>query len=236
METTHEHLLSMHIKRDELARSIGGGIPRSSLTVIEGPDGAGKSVIVQRLAYGFLQNGATVSYLSTELTTQGFIEQMASLEYDVKYEMLDEKMFFISLYPYYGQGRLQENFLDILVRSKKMFEKDVIILDTLSFLLVDDHLSQDDAFAFMQFLKRLNQLGKTIILGVDPEHINQRLLTLIRSACDIIMHLEMRTFAGSTVRVINVKRFKRSGGDVLTAIPFRVEPQKGLVIEIVTFS
>ncbi len=236
METTQQHLLNMHIRRDELARSIGGGIPKSSLTVLEGPDGAGKSIIAQRLAYGFLQNGYTVSYLSTELTTQGFIEQMSSLEYDVKYEMLDEKLFFISLYPYYGQGRLRENFLDILFTSKKLFEKDVIILDTLSFLLVDDHLSQDDAFAFMQFLKRLNQLGKTIILGVDPEHINQRLLTLIRSACDIILHLEMRTFAGSTVRVINVKRFKRSGGDVLTAIPFRVEPQKGLVIEIVTFS
>lgn len=226
----------MHIKRDELARSIGGGIPTSSLSVIEGPDGAGKSVLIQRLAYGFIQNGYTISYLSTELTTQGFIEQMASLEYDIKYEMLDEKLFFISLYPYYGTGRLRENFLDILFKSKKLFEKDVIFLDTLSFLLVDDHLSQEDSFAFMQFLKRLNQLGKTIILGVDPEHINQRLLTLIRSACDIIMQLELRSFAGQAVRVINVKRFKRSGGEVLTAIPFRVEPQKGLVIEIVTFS
>jgi archaeal flagellar protein FlaH len=231
-----QNLLSVHLSRDELNRSIGGGIPARSVVLLEGADGTGKSLLAQRIAYGLIQNKSTVSYLSTELDTQGFVEQMSSLDYDIKYDMLDEKLFFISLFPYYGQGRLQKNFLDILLRSKKLFSNDVIVFDTLSFLLVDDQLSSEDAFSFLQFLKRLNGLGKTIILAVDPEHLNSRLLTLLRSSCDVIFDLELRTFAGQMVRVVNVKRFKRSGGEVLGSIPFRVEPGKGLVIEIVTFS
>lgn len=229
-------ILEVKIARDELARSIGGGIPSSSLTLLEGPDGAGKSLLAQRFAYGLIQNGYTVSYLSTELTTKGFVEQMSSLDYDIKYDMLDEKIFFLSLFPFYGGGQIQTNALEDLLHSKKFFKSEVIIFDTLSFLLVDENISMEDAFAFMQFLKRLNQLGKTVILCVDPDHLNTRLLTLIKSVCDVILDLEMRTFAGSMVRVVSVKRFKRSGGEVLGAIPFRVEPGKGLVIEIVTFS
>jgi flagellar protein FlaH len=230
-------LLDVTLPRDELNRTIGGGLPANSLILLEGPDGAGKSLISQRTAYGMLQNDTTVSYLSTELNTQGFIEQMASLNYDVKYDMLDEKMFFISLFPFYGQGRIKtKNFLDTLLECKQLFQSEVIIFDTLSFLLVDDNLSQEDAFLFLTFLKRLNAIGKTVLIAVDPEHINKHLLTLIRSSCDIILELQLREFAGNPVRVISVKRFKRAGGEVTAAIPFRVEPGKGLVIEIVSFS
>ena len=235
MQTTKQ-LLDITLRRDELNRTIGGGLPANSLILLEGPDGAGKSLIAQRASYGLLQNDQSVSYLSTELNTKGFIEQMASLNYDVKYDMLDEKMFFISLFPFYGSGKLKHNFLDVLLQSKKLFANDVIIFDTLSFLLVDEHLNQEDAFAFLTFLKRLNSLGKTVLVCVDPQHLNAKLLSLIRTSCDIIFELQLREFAGQPVRIISVKRFKRAGGEVNSAIPFRVEPGKGLVIEIVSFS
>ncbi|MFT4250602.1 MAG: ATPase domain-containing protein [Candidatus Woesearchaeota archaeon] len=238
MQTTQQKkLLNITLRRDELGRTIGGGLPANSLILLEGPDGAGKSLLAQRVTYGLLDNNQTVSYLSTELNTQGYIEQMASLNYDIKYDLLDEKLFFISLFPFYGKGTLKtKNFLDTLLECKELFRSEVIIFDTLSFLLVDDNLSQEDAFLFLTFLKRLNSLGKTVLVAVDPKHINQHLLNLIRSSCDIILELQLREFAGQPVRVISVKRFKRAGGEVTSAIPFRVEPGKGLVIEIVSFS
>ena len=232
-----KRVLDITLKRDELGRTIGGGLPLNSLILLEGPDGAGKSLISQRMSYGLLQNNSTVSYLSTELNTQGFIQQMASLNYDIKYDMLDQKLFFISLFPFYGQGKLKtKNFLDTLLECKELFKSEVIVFDTLSFLLVDDNLSQEDAFFFLTFLKRLNSLDKTVIIAVDPDQINTHLLTLIRSSCDVIMELQMREFAGQPVRIMSVKRFKRAGGEVTPSIPFRVEPGKGLVIEIVSFS
>ena len=61
------------IERDGLSRRLGGGIPKGALTVIAGPYGSGKSVFVERLCYGLLINGHTVTYISTEITVQGFI-------------------------------------------------------------------------------------------------------------------------------------------------------------------
>lgn len=231
-----QKLLSVKLRRDELERSLGGGIPTSSLILLEGPDGAGKSIVSQRLSFGLVRGERTVTYISSELNTQGFIEQMASLDYDVKYDMLDDKLLFIPMFPYYGQSRLNSDMLQKLAHCKRLFDSDVIVFDTLSFLLVNDNISQEESFQFISFLKQLTSLEKSIVMCVDPEHLNAKFLTLLRSVCDVILDLELRTFAGQLVRIINVRRFKRSGGEVLSSIPFRVEPGKGLVIEIASFS
>jgi flagellar protein FlaH len=231
-----QKLLSVKLRRDELERSLGGGLPMSALMLLEGPDGAGKSIVAQRLTYGLVRGERTVTYISSELNTQGFIEQMSSLDYDVKYDMLDDKLLFIPMFPYYGQAQLAQNNLQKLVQCKRIFDSDVIVFDTLSFLLINDNITQDECIAFIQFLKQLTTLGKTIVVCVDPGHLNQTFLTILKSVCDVILDLEMKTFAGSLVRLINVKRFKRPGSDVLNSIPFRVEPGKGLVIEIASFS
>lgn len=231
-----QKLLSVALRRDELERSLGGGLPTSSVMLLEGPDGAGKSIVSQRLCYGLIRSEKTVTYISSELNTQGFIEQMASLDYDVKYDMLDDKLLFIPMFPYYGQTTLSGDLLSKLVRCKRLFDSDVIIFDTLSFLLIHDNISQEESFQFINFLKQLASLEKTVIVNVDPEHLNAKFLTILKSVCDVVLDLELRSFAGSLVRLINVKRFKRSGSDVLNTIPFRVEPGKGLVIEIASFS
>ena len=54
-----QKLLSIKLRRDELERSIGGGLPTSSLVLIEGPDGAGKSIVSQRFCYGILRSEKT---------------------------------------------------------------------------------------------------------------------------------------------------------------------------------
>lgn len=231
-----QRLLSVRLRRDELERSLGGGLPTSSLILLEGADGSGKSIVSQRLCYGLVRSEKKVTYISSELNTQGFIEQMASLDYDIKYDMLDDKLLFIPMFPFYGQSRLNSDLLQKLVSCKRLFDSDVIIFDTLSFLLVNDNISQEESFRFINFLKQLTTLEKTVILCVDQEHLNQKFLTLLKSVCDVILDLELRMFAGSIVRIINVKRFKRSGSEVLNTIPFRVEPGKGLVIEIASFS
>ena len=233
-----QKLLPVKLRRDELERSLGGGLPQSSVILLEGPDGAGKSIVSQRLCYGVLRGEKTVTYISSELNTQGFIEQMASLDYDIKYDMLDDKLLFIPMFPYYGQSRLNGDMLQKLMNCKRIFESEVIIFDTLSFLLLNDNIAQEECVQFIGFLKQLSSLEKTVIVNIDPEHLHgkQAMLTMIKSVCDVILDLELRTFAGSLVRLINVKRFKRSGAEVLNSIPFRVEPGKGLVIEIASFS
>ncbi len=229
-------VLSIDLERDELNRNIGGGIPKDALILITGQDGSGKSIISQRMCYGLLQAGYTASYISSELDTVGFIEQMASLDYDCKYYLLDDDLMFVPMFPFYGKSRLQRGMLQRLMNSSRLYSKDVIILDTISFLIVQDDTTERELFQFIYFLKRLTSLGKTVIIDIDQDHIHPKLLTLVKNVSDVILELEISSFAGEIVRVMKVKRFKRSGSNVLSAIPYKVEAGKGLAIEIASFS
>ena len=75
---------SIDIERDELDTNFGGGLPKSSLILVEGPDGAGKSLLCQRIIHSLLENGQKMTYISTELNTLDFINQMESLNYSVQ--------------------------------------------------------------------------------------------------------------------------------------------------------
>ncbi len=228
--------MSIDLERDELERNLGGGIPANSLILIEGKDGAGKSILVQRFCYGLLKHEKTITYISSELNTSGFIEQMGSLDYDIKFYLLDGQLLFIPMFPFLGRTRLRENFLERLFRTNKLFENEIIIFDTFSFLLIRDTITQEKSFETINMLKRLNNLNKTIVFCIDPDHLNEKFLTLLRSVADIYLHVEVRTFAGNPIRVINVKRFKRPADYIVDTIPFKVEPGKGLAIEIASFS
>jgi len=234
-ETKGKKYLDITLERDELARNFGGGIPKNSLILIEGEDGAGKSIVAQRLAYGMIKNRTSVTYISTELNTMTFIEQMDSIEYDVKKELLDGRLLFIPMFPLLGYTQLAPDFFNRLLASKELFRSEVIIFDTLSFLLVHNTIGTKEAFNVMNILKRFTSLGKTIIFCVDSQHINETFLTLIRNVCDIYFTVEVKGFAGQDVRIIKTNRFKRPESAFLNKIPFKIEPGKGLTIEIASF-
>lgn len=230
-----EKYLQVQLDRDELSRNLGGGIPRNSLILIEGQDGAGKSLVSQRLTYSFLKHGTTVTYISTELNTMTFVEQMDSIDYDIKKQLLNGDLLFIPMFPLLGYTKLEPDFFDRLLANKEVFRSEVIIFDTLSFLLIHNTLDDKKAFTIMSLLKRFTSLGKTIIFCVDEQHLNEKFLTLIRSVSDIYMTVAVKSFAGQTVRVLSTHRFKRPESAFINNIPFKVEPGKGLTIEIASF-
>jgi archaeal flagellar protein FlaH len=223
---------SIELSRDELSQNLGGGIPKNSLAVFIGPDGAGKSVMAQRLTYGFLENKTSVCYISTELNTISFAEQMDSLSYDIKSNMLNNNLLFMPMFPVMGNTKLRRNFFEELLKTKQIFEKEIIIFDTLSFLLIRDDIENTECYDLINMLKRITTMGKTIIFFVDPTHLNETFLQLIKSICDIYINLSISKFAGNIVRVIEIVRFKRPEGAFQSRIPFRVDPQQGLAIEI----
>lgn len=236
-QNTHkgEKFIDISLPRDELRQNLGGGIPKNSLILLEGKDGAGKSLFAQRLTCAMIQNKTTVSYISTELNTMTFIEQMDSLDYDVKKGLLSGDLLFLPMFPLLGYTKLEPDFFSRLLNSKEVFRSEVIFFDTLSFLLIHNTIDYKEAFNIINTLKRYTSLGKTIIFCVDDQHLNETFLTLLRSVCDIYWTVAVKSFAGSTVRVLTTNRFKRPQGMFSNNIPFRVEPGKGLTIEIASF-
>ncbi len=230
------NLHKIDLDRDALGRSIGGGIPKNSLVLVEGQDGAGKSIFVQRMVYGLLKQNTSVTYLSTELNTMGFVEQMASLDYSVTDYILFEKLLFLPMFPYLGEKRLSKDFVKNLMKAKEIFEKEVIVFDTFSFLLMQNDLDMQSNLELIKFVKKLNTLGRTIIFCVDTAHIDTKFTTIMRSISDLTFRVEIKSFAGQPVRVVFTDRFKRPGDKTMTAIPFKVEPGTGFAIEIASFS
>lgn len=227
---------SINLERDELNRYFGGGIPKNSLILFEGVDGAGKSILCQRFTYSLLQNQSKVTYISTELNTLDFIKQMDSLNYSVSQDILDQNMLFITMVPFLGKVTFEDDFLDKIMSSPKLFEKEVIIFDTLSFLLIKKNAGEEEYYKIMNFFRKLNNLNKTVIFTVDPTHLDDKFLTLLRSMADLFIQIKLGTFAGETSRTLEIKRFKRPKDIYIDKIAYRVEPKEGVIIEIGSYS
>lgn len=232
----HKDYYSIELIRDELNRYFGGGIPKNSMILFEGVDGSGKSILCQRFTYSLLKKGKTVTYISSELNTLDCIKQFDSLNYGIKEFLLNNQFLFISMVPFMGKVKFDEDFLKNIMESNKLFENEIIIFDTLSFLLVKKNAGEEVYFNIINFFRKLNNLNRTVIFTIDPMHLDEKFLTLLRSVADIYINIEIINFAGETIRNMDIKRFKRPQDVHMSKIPFRVEPKEGLVIEIGGYS
>jgi archaeal flagellar protein FlaH len=231
-EPSEPGYINIKIKRDMLHTKLGGQMPYNSLVLIEGKDGMGKSLLVQRLLYSFLVNGATATYISAELSTKDFMDQMDSLHYSIDDYIIDQRLLFIPMFPFIGGGKLRKDFLDRLLAAKELFDKDIIIIDTLSFLLVQGSISQEKAFDAIKFFKKIVNKSKIVMFTVDPEQLNPSLLALLRSVSDIYLSFGTKSLGGDVKKFMSINRFKRAVTQVVSQIAFRVEPGQGMVIDI----
>lgn len=227
-----DDLHGIHLDQDELGIRLGRGIPKGSIVLIEGEEGSGRSVISQRLCYGFLCNDCSVTYVSTELTMRDFIDQMYSLNYKIDKYLIGNKLQYFPVFPLIGTTKSRTDFLDKLIKSPILYEKDILFIDTLS-SLTNNSMNEAESIRFLEFLKKLVKLDKTIIMAVEA---SQKGINPIRLTSDIYIALKMRSTRTEISRILQVKRYLRARNQVDEIIRFRIEPRTGLVIEITEVS
>jgi flagellar protein FlaH len=235
---------------DTLNDELGGGIPRGSIVLMEGEYGAGKSVLSQRFNYGFCQSGANVTYLSTEFTVSGFIQQMHSLSYDVTEELLNEDMLFLHADLDSGGGTFsgdpevdegsRKQLLKRLMNADTMWEPEAITIDTFDAILRNDpkfealirqNEERQAALEIISFFRDLVSDGKIVILTVDPTTVDEEAIGPFRSIADVYLRLQMVEVGNDVRRNISVKRFAGMGQQVGDTIGFSVRSGTGIVIE-----
>jgi flagellar protein FlaH len=217
-----------HIPSDELGKRLGGGIPKGSIVLIEGEEGSGRSVLSQRFCFGLLTNGAQVTFVNTEQTMKQFIDQMYSLSYRIDRHLIAGQLQFFPVYPLLGSQAVRRGFMDKLMGSPVLYDKEVLIVDSLS-SLIGDELSGANCLKLMGFLKKQARLDKTIILTVEK---GLPALEPLRLGSDIYLSLNTKHSGGGLLKTVEVKRFLRARGNVDDVLSYRVEPRSGLVIEI----
>jgi len=226
---------SFDLARDELCRKLGGGFPPGSIVVIEGGSGSGKSTVCQRLAYGLMENGSSVTYISTQMTTKGFINQMYSLSYNISSFLLKKKLLYIPVLSLIDPSAPRLDFIERLRNAEALFKNDVIIIDTIS-SLIKHSVNMEKGLELISFFKRLTGVSKTIILSIEPSELEPRIHTEFVSSADINLTLKISTLGSNIKRTIIVNKFTGAAASVESMIGFRIESNVGLVVEIASVS
>lgn len=223
------------LSRDELHESLGNGFPKGSLVLLEGEDGSGKSALCQRFAYGFANNKFSVTYISTELTAKGFIEQMYSLDYPVATYLLNDKIVYIPVYPLMGTALSRKDFLGRLMKAKDIFNSDIIMIDSFSSLVKNSLKGEENCVNVLSLIKKLSGMNKTFILTVDPKILTDDVLSMFKASADLYFTLQIITVGSYINHVIRVNRFTQTENRVEDMIGFRIEPSVGLIVEITSY-
>ncbi len=219
------------IPRDELDKKLGGGFPSGSLILIDGEHGSGKSVLLQRIAYGLLENGHGVTFISTQLTTRDFISQMYSLNFPVLPYLASNKLLFISVYPLISENKTGDFFFTKLMETKELYNNDVLIIDTLSSVIKynkDDQKLTD----LIGFFKRIAGTGKTIALSVNTNDLSEDALGILRSSAHIYLSTKQKTIGDRIKQSIVVNKYLSVQEPYTTITNFRIVPKIGFIIEI----
>ena len=222
------------VETDSLADTMGLRLPNRSLYVLQGVVGAGKSLIAQRLVHGMLDNGVKVLVVTTELTTRGWIEQMESIGYGVTDALREGRLMIFSRFGTVAEARPGVGIDDVL-NSEAVEEADVVILDSASALMPDD-LDDKQRFELMQKLRKITSEGRSVMLCLDPDEMNHKLLHNMRASAEVVLDLSTALIGGDLKRSIVVTRFLRAAGPVQTSVGWRVEPSMGFIVDITAVS
>lgn len=228
--------LNFTIRRDDYGRKLGSALARGSLSIVQGAEGAGKSVFAERMAFGLLENKNSVSYVSTDYSTRDFIKIMKSLDYSVVKYLLNKQLMFIPVFPTTAKLTPHENLLERLIHSPELFENDIVIVDSLNRLVGTRKLTDNDLFDFVTFLKRLAGIEKTLFVTFDPLGFPPSLKELLEEIADNFVVLDVKNVQGDLKNVAMVKRWTKGMVEVTKVISYRVEPKIGLIIDISSFS
>ena len=213
----------------EIDDKMGGGVPLTSLSLIEGDNDTGKSVLTQQMLWGGLNQGYKMTMYTTENTMKSMIKQMGSLSLHI-----DEYFLFghVKIFPIEldkiesSSGKV--NMLDFILNNMAHEKADVVVIDSLTVLITQS--DQKEIYGFFSGCKRLCDEGKTILITAHRYAFDEETLVRIRSICDGHIELrinEMGERIMRTMRVAKMRGAQRSTGNIVN---FDIEPEFGLRI------
>lgn len=214
----------------EIDKRLGGGIPLGSLTLIEGENDTGKSVLCQQFVYGGLISGKEIAYYTTENTIKSFLRQMESLSLDVSdfYAWGYLKIFPVHLEGVEWSTEQMRNILHLVANHIKNLKQNIVIIDSLT--MFTTYSTEDDVLEFLTRLKNLCDRGKTILITLHQHAFKEDTLVRIRSACDCHLFLRKEQVGDRYVSVLEVAKIRGAKKTTGNLVSFEVHPGFGLKI------
>jgi len=231
LKTMKSLVLERNGEKDGFAERFGLAIPEGSLIFLEGKEGSGKSIFCQRFCYGFLLQGYTCSYISTQYTVKSFLRQTASVGYDTRKFLMSGKLFFISTEVTLAETLPKHTFMEGLTTTKKIYDPDIVFVDSLSTLL-NESLNKSNVVDLTSFFNRLKGSGKIIFVTANPNEWDKDIHSTFQMISDIHYRVSRESMPG--IGLINnfyIEKFNGAAHRYEGTTTFAVQPGSGLTIE-----
>lgn len=228
---TKSLILERKGEKDGFEQRFGRELTDGTLVFMEGKEGTGKSIFCQRFCYSFLRTGSTCSYISTQYTIKSFLRQTASVGYDIRKYIMSGKLFFISTEAMLAETKPKNTFLEGLTTTKKLFEPEIIFIDSLSTLL-SESLNENNLTELTTFFNRLKGSGKILILTANPSEWSTKIHTAFQMISDVHFKITRENMPGiGIVHNIYIEKFNGARFKYEPLTTFSVRPGVGLTIE-----
>lgn len=214
--------------QDSLGQSMGTAIPNRGLVIVSGGIGSGKSIIAQRMSFGMTANDVKVAMYTTELTTRGWLEQVASIGYYMD-KRIDEGLFhLISSFGVIAEASDEEVTLLDLLEAKPSKDAEVIIIDRASELMPEGVGGKE----LLSLLRKFTSEGRTLMLMIEPDEMDGTVLRDLKNSAEVVLDMLTSVVGGQLVRTISVTRFQRAAGPITERIGWKVMPEMGFIVDI----
>jgi flagellar protein FlaH len=224
---------AFELETDSLSDSLGKYLPRRSLYVVFGKNGAGKSLISQRLAYGLVANNVNLSLVTTELTTRGWLEQVNSLGYSMTDDAESGNFTLLSRFGVISDEVDEVVHIEDILESESLKNSEISIIDRASSILQHYDGSIDK---LLSYLRTFCSEGRSLMLLIDPDELPEEMVRVLSASAEVVLEMRTSEVGGGLNRTLAVTRFLRAKGPVQARIGWRVEPTMGFIVDITAVS
>jgi flagellar protein FlaH len=220
----------------ELDKRIADGLPLQSLTLIEGENDTGKSVLTQQIMHGAMKQGLSVDLFTTENTSRSFVKQMESMSLDISEYFA---WGYLRVFPLHVVGfewtkEEMDNVLTCLIGSIAHSRAEVAIIDSLT--LFTEYVDTDTILSFFTNCKTLVDRGKTILITLHTYAFEEDTLVRIRSISDAHITMKRAMVGDKFVMVLEVQKVRGARKTTGNLVSFEVHPGYGMKVIPMTFA
>ena len=211
---------------------LGGGVPRGSLTLIEGDSAAGKSVLCQHLIYGALMSKLAVACYSSEETLQSLTGQMRSLGMD-----LDKAPWGYKLSLYALEDAIPDEggdtLLDVLAMAMDNLagNPELIIVDAIT--VQASYSREKSILSFFSSCKRMCANGKTIVVVAHSSIFDEKMFVRVSAMCDGNLSLHVENDGDKISHVLEVRKVHHAKLPTSNIVHFEVVPLMGMQVKTI---
>ncbi|MCC6616390.1 MAG: AAA family ATPase [Anaerolineae bacterium] len=208
----------------ELDSKMGGGLPVGSLTLIEGANGSGKSVLSQQILWGALRDGFTTALFTSENSVSSMATQMQKIDLDILDYLLLGKC---RIFPMALSNAGEQATISLANAIRSQQERDLVVIDSLTQAVVNTR-ENSKIVRFFERCKEFCANGMTLIVTIHSEPVSHELVNTLRSMCDANLKLRVEQDGQRMVKTLEVSKVRGASSTTGAIVGFDVEPGWGM--------